>query len=86
MHMYKYIRLIVKYAFIIYTFCLYYMLSLVRSWSIKVTNFSKQWHTLNANCTDKGHKPSEANELQLFLKAVEQVAIWISLAEALMAS
>ena len=42
MHMYKYIRLIVKYAFIIYTFCLYYMLSLVKSWSIKVTNFSKQ--------------------------------------------
>ena len=54
MHMYKYIRLIVKYACIIYTFCLYYMLSLVRCWSIKVTNFSKQWHTLNANCTDKG--------------------------------
>ena len=31
-------------------------------------------------------KLSEANELQLFLKAVEQVAIWISLAEALIAS
>ena len=41
---------------------------------------------LNANCADKGHKLSEANELQLFLRAVEEVAMWMSLAEALLAS
>ena len=49
-------------------------------------NLSKQWDTLNANCTDKGHKLSDANKLQLFLRAVEEVAMWMSLAEALLAS
>ena len=49
-------------------------------------NLSKQWGTLNANYTDKGHKLSDANELQLFLRAVEEVAMWMSLAEALLAS
>ena len=41
---------------------------------------------LNAYCADKGHKLSQANELQLFLRAVEEVAMWMSLAEALLAS
>ena len=54
--------------------------------SDKVTNLSKQWDMPNDNCTDKGHKLSEANELQLFLKDVEEVAMWMSLAEALLAS
>ena len=54
--------------------------------SDKVANLTKQWDTLNANCADKGHKLNEANELQLFLRAVEEVAMWMSLAEALLAS
>lgn len=54
--------------------------------SDRVANLSKQWEMLNANCVDKGHKLNEANELQLFLRAVEEVAMWMSLAEALLAS
>jgi len=50
----------------------------------RVASLSKQWETLTANCADKGFKLSEANELQLFLRAVEDVTMWLSLAEALL--
>ena len=52
----------------------------------KVASLSKQWETLTANSTDKGFKLNEANELQLFLRAVEDVTMWLSLAEALLAA
>ena len=51
-----------------------------------MASLSKQWETLTAYSTDKGFKLNEANELQLFLRAVEEVTMWLSLAEALLAA